>query len=395
MKSDIIRKRSRHDARRVGSGETPSASPGASRRASPVDGNGQPSGQGQLGGQHQGQDQRGSNSPTLAPDSSMNFGFGDDYDFANPTPQSELMGALGTDPNDSGVYSAGGAFDTGMVYNSAFPGPYHPDYLKTFGLYGGDENANATASGSNHISNAADSANDDDRASKRRRMSVDSVSEPPSSTTSSSYYATESTSATSTSARSSMDFQNSGYAGFPSFNPNGTIRNTSTTGASNNGGATATNSSASGFWHPPLLPQEEHMMKSPHTFGTLHPPLLPPNGNATGSGEFPMDFLHPPMLPQDEHDLFARYIHPPMVDSPMPPMHPPLLPTEGYYTQATQAQAQVQAQAQAQAQVQAQAAHAVRVHEVAQKHAQVQAQQQQQHQQAQGDYYEQNFGSVN
>ena len=35
MKSDVIRKRSRHDTRRI-SGDAPSASPGASRRASPA-----------------------------------------------------------------------------------------------------------------------------------------------------------------------------------------------------------------------------------------------------------------------------------------------------------------------------------------------------------------------
>ncbi|VDC07670.1 unnamed protein product [Peniophora sp. CBMAI 1063] len=52
MKSDVIRKRSRHDARRgSGPGETPSASPGASRRASP-------------------NNDGLTRSPTLAPDSS-------------------------------------------------------------------------------------------------------------------------------------------------------------------------------------------------------------------------------------------------------------------------------------------------------------------------------------
>ena len=59
MKSDVIRKRSRHDARRIGTGETPSASPGASRRASPA------------------ANQQAS--PTLAPDSSQLY-YQDDYD---------------------------------------------------------------------------------------------------------------------------------------------------------------------------------------------------------------------------------------------------------------------------------------------------------------------------
>ena len=58
MKSDVIRKRARHDARRGGGAvsETPSASPGASRRASPIDDGitqGQP-GDPQVQGQSQG-----------------------------------------------------------------------------------------------------------------------------------------------------------------------------------------------------------------------------------------------------------------------------------------------------------------------------------------------------
>lgn len=112
MKSDIIRERSRHDARWV-SGETPSASPGALRRASP-------SAAQQM-------------SPTLAPDSSTvqpayNYSQ-EDYDFAGP--QSELMGALGGDPHSDGAFSTRGHFDNSFVYNShAFPGPYSPELLQ-------------------------------------------------------------------------------------------------------------------------------------------------------------------------------------------------------------------------------------------------------------------------
>ena len=100
MKSDVIRKRSRHDARRMGSGETPSASPGASRRASPT-GNGA-------------QAQQDLPSPTLAPDSStapVVYSYEDDYSHSyslSSPQQSELMGALGPDPQTNGVYSAQG-----------------------------------------------------------------------------------------------------------------------------------------------------------------------------------------------------------------------------------------------------------------------------------------------
>ena len=104
MKSDVIRKRARHDARRVGNGpsETPSASPGASRRASPV----------------------AEATPTLAPDSSTtstSIYNGENLEY-RPSMQSELMGALG---------DGNGSFGSSNNYfsYSSFPGPYNPDYL--------------------------------------------------------------------------------------------------------------------------------------------------------------------------------------------------------------------------------------------------------------------------
>ncbi|KAI5121480.1 hypothetical protein M0805_003936 [Coniferiporia weirii] len=300
MKSDIIRKRSRHDARRMGSGETPSASPGASRRASPT-----------------ANQQR---SPTLAPDSSTaqpayNYSQ-EDYDFAGQ--QSELLNALGTDMNNTGVFSSTGHFDNSLVYNHSFPGPYHPDHLQQR-PYGGPytDGSDGTSNGSS----------DEDRMNKRRRMSVDSASGPPSSAASYSSYATEASSATS---RSSLDY-NASYA-YPTFAPGGTMR-------------------AGAFWHPPMLPQSQD--KSPATF--VHPPMLP-------ADELPMDFLHPPMVPmQDDRDLFASYLHPPMVvggeDSPMAQLsalhpHPPMVSGE-YYGQQGQQQQHQQAQQQQQKQEQA------------------------------------------
>ena len=93
MKSDIIRKRSRHDSRRNGHvEETPSASPGASRRPSPS------------APQH---------SPILGSGSDGNgpLGYGgyqDEYDFAT-SPQSELMSALSGGENAANsVFGAGG-----------------------------------------------------------------------------------------------------------------------------------------------------------------------------------------------------------------------------------------------------------------------------------------------
>ncbi|KAH7917411.1 hypothetical protein BV22DRAFT_1135425, partial [Leucogyrophana mollusca] len=110
MKSNVIRKRSHHDARRAGpdASETPSASPGASRRPSPTL---EPS-------------------PTLAPDSTTQ----PSYDYTEESEMHStpfgLMGALGQDTSQngggSGVYSARGMFAAAF---NPFPGPYHPDYL--------------------------------------------------------------------------------------------------------------------------------------------------------------------------------------------------------------------------------------------------------------------------
>ncbi|KAF7796503.1 hypothetical protein EIP86_007681, partial [Pleurotus ostreatoroseus] len=104
MKSDVIRKRARHDARRGGGAvsETPSASPGASRRASPIDDGitqGQP-GDPQVQGQSQGSN-----------------GY-DEQDYSQSQSQ-ELMNALGSQADYSQYFQL----------STSFPGPYHPDYI--------------------------------------------------------------------------------------------------------------------------------------------------------------------------------------------------------------------------------------------------------------------------
>ncbi|KAK7026437.1 hypothetical protein VNI00_015672 [Paramarasmius palmivorus] len=92
MKSDVIRKRSRHDARRAANGallgETPSASPGVSRRASPSR----------------------ESSPTLAPDSSTSTSANNHYDYSSANDEfdycqstSELINALGGEFNQNNL----------------------------------------------------------------------------------------------------------------------------------------------------------------------------------------------------------------------------------------------------------------------------------------------------
>ncbi|KAH7882009.1 hypothetical protein F5I97DRAFT_382589 [Phlebopus sp. FC_14] len=265
MKSDVIRKRSRHDARRAGpdSSETPSASPGASRRASPE------------------------RSPTLAPDSTTQPTYEYPEEPTTQSSSSELMGALGQN-NGGGASGAAGAagnvYATQTTYSSniynPFPGPYHPDYLSQNFHYPPSD-ALPFSTVDSLVEN--DAMTTDQRTSKRRRMSTDSASEPPSSAVSFSSYADSysghSSSAASHSRRSSMDF--------PFFAPYNILRGSGNT-----------------FWHPPMLPAD----RSPQF---IHPPMLP---TTTGVEDAHMsDFLHPPMLPQEEENLFATYLHPPML----------------------------------------------------------------------------------
>lgn len=265
MKSDVIRKRSRHDARRgsqsgMHSSETPSASRNGSPNASP-------------------QMER---SPTLAPDSTtqMSYDFSEDSDFRT---SSELIGALGnsSSSNNFGLFNP-------------FPGPYHPDYISQQAVTPADALPFASAD----IDSDAKDEDEELRTSKRRRMSTDSASEPPSSAVSfSSYndgYSSQS-SATSHSQRSSMDFP---FNNYPSYN---ILRGSGNT-----------------FWHPPMVaaqdsPQLIHPPMLPAedaTMDYLHPPMLPQEEENLFN-----QYLHPPMLPSDESNKgMAGSVHP----------HPPM-----------------------------------------------------------------------
>lgn len=284
MKSDIIRKRSCHDAHRMGGGtDTPSASPGVSRRATPSR---------EL-------------SPTFAPDSTtqMTYEYNDEGEYRSS--QSELMGALG---QDSQQHHHSHSYLSSFL-SSHFPGPYHPDYLTQY--YNPAAEALPFAEESDvdgsDLNNSQDS---ETHINKRRRMSVDSASEPPSSAASYGSYNTDgySSSTTSHSHRSSFstDFPFSSYPS-ASYNSN------------HNPSSALRGSGGNAFWHPPMMPQGGE--NSPQGF---HPPMLPPTEDS------PMDYLHPPMLPQDEDALFSAYLHPPMTlpdDSHMHP-HPPMFPND-------------------------------------------------------------------
>ncbi|GLB44410.1 putative zinc finger binding to DNA consensus sequence [AT]GATA[AG] [Lyophyllum shimeji] len=277
MKSDVIRKRSRHDARRGGNNlsDTPSASPGVSRRASPAR----------------------EASPTLAPDSTtqMNYDYTEELDFRST--QSELLGALGQDLSQQQMFHS---------FNFQFPGPYHPDYLtQTYTMpSSSDPLPFPPSDSSDHELGMSP------RTSKRRRMSTDSASEPPSSATSySSYndgYSTPASSVASHSQRSSMEFPFSSYMGSSS---------SAFTGPALRG-------SGNTFWHPPMMPQGD-LTNSPHV--NIHPPMLPPT-----TDDSPMDYLHQPMQQHEEEALFSTFLHPPMAipddgTGQMGHVHPPML----------------------------------------------------------------------
>lgn len=287
MKSDVIRKRSRHDARRAGVPEdTPSASPGVSRRTSPVR----------------------DASPTLAPDSTtqMTYEFNEDSDsFRNTTTPSELLGALGnttetTQASAPTVYNA---------YQLSFPGPYTSDYLMQ--LYSLPTDALPFST----VDSSEIDLGMSPRSPKRRRMSTDSADEPPASAVSFSSFGGDGYSSASSSAshskRASMEFP------FSTYNNNGTLNQ-----------GPALRGSGNTFWHPPMMPQSgvdndtqlfhaPTMVSSSSSGSGASTPSSATDGSESGSGgaaneDSPMDYLHPPMAIQDEDSLFSTYLHPPM-----------------------------------------------------------------------------------
>lgn len=296
MKSDVIRKRSRHDARRgsnaaatgAPSGEdNPPISPGTSQHASPVR----------------------DPSPTLAPDSTTALTYDYTQDpLIDTYGTSELVGALGQDPS-----TAANLFQ--HMYQYQYPGTYNSDYL--FQMYatqvqavgGGGSGADelgggfgspsvgvldltapistATAGSSTGTSGNETSPVSDPtmspRSIKRRKMSIDSVSEPPSAVSSLSFGdAYSPSSSVPSSARSSMEFSYSSFAtntrntaGVP---PTGVGNDTSRSGSS----GPALRGSGNTFWHPPMMLQnDDHPGSSPRL--GFHPSSPTLNKNLTAS----------------------------------------------------------------------------------------------------------------
>jgi hypothetical protein len=320
MKSDVIRKRSRHDATRRSIAETPSASPGASRRNSPVGDSGVAT----------------VSTPTFAPDSTTQVF---EYDFHHQPAQSELMGALGDAGLGQSFTSAVTA--AGLAAFGAFPGPYHPDYLlKNYGdvvsAYGTQQHGQADEDG--------------ERANKRRRMSnvstTSSSTDPPLSAASS-YSSYESGGYASSSAPTSVSSSRSS---------GGHNNGPQSSSASSAGGAAAASGAVdfpyaqynsyglmraagpSAFWHPPMLPQTHSPSAS-----FVHPPMLPPSSDegdyGYGAPQHQQQQQQQQQSREEVEGLFSTYLHPPMIlpESPelgggllhgMKGVHPPMLPPD-------------------------------------------------------------------
>ncbi|EKM52431.1 uncharacterized protein PHACADRAFT_260812 [Phanerochaete carnosa HHB-10118-sp] len=301
MKSDVIRKRARHDARRASgnTSETPSASPGASRRASPE-----------------------GNMPTLAPDSTTQSSYSseDQNEYLPPT-QTEIMNAfanLAAQNQHNGQVNGSGAnggdhgsngYSQMPTYSLSYPGPYHPDQLAQ--MY--------NMSAELQYPDASDyDVAEQTRSTKRRRMSNDS--EPPSSATTYSSYSTDSYSSASSTSHSS---QRSSSLDFNFFSSYGGMFRNATHQQHHQGAAAASVSQHANGWHPPMLPPHN----SPQF---VHPPMLPPD-------ESSMDYLQT-LQHDDTESLFNAYLHPPMLppgpeDSPKNALgsllpHPPMLSHE-------------------------------------------------------------------
>ncbi|KAF7297407.1 hypothetical protein MIND_00974300 [Mycena indigotica] len=247
MKSDVIRKRSRHDARRggaVASAETPTASPGVSRRASPA-----------------------------------------------PGASSSSSGSAG---RSSPVLSA----DTSPESSEAKP--VRPRFVNPFSFH---EAAFNDALPFASVDVAAD-ADTSIRANKRRRMSVDSASEPPSSATSYSSYTDGYTSGVSSSQFSS-EFP---FSRFPNVGYNGDGGKQTTTTTTSSGTfwhheqlhppmLPSTSEESLEYLHPPMMVQESFFTNTGYLQNQsgLHPPMLPADNEVFG-----MLGAHPPMMPYDD-----------------------------------------------------------------------------------------------
>ncbi|KAJ3773471.1 GATA-binding factor 6-B, partial [Lentinula raphanica] len=306
MKSDVIRKRSRHDAHAAMQ----------ARRAKPSPVNSVHSVTSMTSSSHS-LSTHSIHSPTFAPDSSTATDIPElstmGYDNGNHSSDSHNTNndtEHRDDPNGS-LYTHNFSFP--------FPGPYHPDHINAL-YYDTGLNDNGFGTSHNSTNPTTSPPSSPLRINKRRRMSSDSASEPPSSAISSL--------SSSYSNNSEIDHSTANYGKFGAY---------SNDIVSGNGVSTS-----NAFWHPPMLLQEhqyhalssqhnqdsqnqnQHQQYTPSAGHSSHPGHSSHSGHSSNSGhnghrshvneDSPMDYLHPPMTLNDDDEaaLFSTYLHPPM-----------------------------------------------------------------------------------
>ncbi|CAK5276492.1 unnamed protein product [Mycena citricolor] len=244
MKNDVIRKRSRHDARR---GSMSNGLAGEGSRITPPGETSNSSGRA---------------SPTLAPDSS-------------------------TTPGTTKYESVSPELPRRATYRGALPFQYHHDaFADALPFASVDVSADLTLA----------------RANKRRRMSIDSASEPPSSAFSGNSFGGDGY--TSASSQFSMEFpfaqypnvysessaSNNNNNGGPFWHPPMVLSHQDSIGGAGSPRLHATRDTH--HLHPPMLLPTPELEED--TMDWLHPPMLPPSFSDSDHHFF--GGLHPPMM---------------------------------------------------------------------------------------------------
>lgn len=311
MKSDVIRKRSRHEIRRAGlagsCSETPSASPGASRRASPARA---PTPQPPAEEEPRQEEQQ--KTPQFSYDyTSSNVG-----QASKNSPPNDMLSSVSTrDQNDS-------SGETNVATFSRFPGPYHPDYLYQY-TSGSDLHPIQTS-----FNGESSEYGVEDRGSKRRRLSSSSyessttATEPPPSASSlrsgsgsGSHTNTTSNNNTNNATDNDNKIKDKSPTSSPPFSSYGLPYSVYTYqgfDASSSWMTGGDSSSSTQKIHPPMVLPDDAPMEY------LHPPMSLSNESSSSSSQ-PSSFLHPPMLPADflprGNSPIVGYSHPPMLPS--------------------------------------------------------------------------------
>jgi hypothetical protein len=278
MKPDVIRKRSQHDtcgsSASHGSGhstETPSASPGASRRPSPLG------------------DADGGVSPKLAFDSNPIA-----IDDIDVDPPSNHNGYVPPTQSEHNMYSYPG------LNLSIFPGQYHPDLLSQ--LYF-----------ANYSTNSGDG--------RAQRFRYGIVTHPPALCHmhlgtvlalgcvlflffADSGFSTSSAGVCFLVCAALLGISLFGSSSSPSNDCGSPNSGSCNVPKCNNGSESGVGGYYSAYWHPPMLPQL-------HGSLFIHPPILPP-APATEC-DMQMDFLHGQTGMNEGNHFLNPYIHSPNV----------------------------------------------------------------------------------